>query len=168
MRAVDVAPLKIVDRQNQWRSVRKPREQLSQPGEGPPPQLLLVGHLFRRRPPPRLRDRLHALQHGKRTRQETHVRRQQTLRLVLGKTLQVPRKRIDQAVERLVRNRLSLIAPPREHHGVFTIQQLVQERANERGLPGSRPAEDEQRHRLPAVQRGEPAVQAPADVAIAR
>ena len=81
MRAVDVAPLQVVDRQDQRRLLRQSLQELAQPGKRATAQLLLVGHLRRLAGAP-VGNRLDTLQHGKRPRQEGHVRRQQRLCLL--------------------------------------------------------------------------------------
>ena len=113
-------------------------------------------------------DGFDALQHRKHPGQKRHVLRQQALRLAGRQPLQVPRQGVDQAVERLVRDRFSLVAPAREDDGLVLLDQLVEERSNQRGLAGPRPAEDEDRLGLAAVERGEQACRGPGDAATAR
>ncbi len=122
-----------------------------------PAQFLLVRCFLWWQPSPC--NRFEALEHGKRAGQETDIVRKQSFGLLDRQLLQVARQGVDQAVEGLVRNRLSLIAPPGENNRFLALQQLVEKRSNQRGLAGSCPAENEERNRLPPMQRGETSVQ---------
>ena len=157
-RAVDVAPLKVVDGQDQGPLLAQPpRAARAGAAKARRLQLLLVGHF--RRLAARQRHGLDALQHRKDPRQKGHVRRQQARRVAGRQPLEMTRQGVDQAVERLVRHRFSFVTAPREHDGVVFLDQLVEERSNQRGLAGARAAEHKDRLGRAAAQRGKQPVQ---------
>ena len=139
-RAVGVAPLQIVDRQDQRTAISQAGQELTQGAEGAAPQLLRVGDLggepWRRRhgpgPPQRRED----------PDQGSDVAGQERLRLQERQALHVLTQSIDDAVECLVGHRLLLVAPARQHNGLVAADQIVEEAPDQGGLADTRRAMD--------------------------
>ena len=156
--AIDVAPLKVVDGQDQGGPLRQPGQQLAEPRERAAAQLLRVGHL-RRRGTPHRDHRLDTLQDREDPGQEWDVRGQERLDFPRRQPLQVPRQGIDQAIQRLVRDRFSFVTPPEEDDRLVPGDEPVEERSDQRGFAGPRAAEDEDRLRAAQVEAGEHAIE---------
>ncbi len=129
----------------------QPHEQLAQRRRGPPAQLQRIGNL--EHPALGVGHRAHPPQHGKQARQRQHVARQKRRHLLVGEAPQVAGQHVDQAVERLVRHRLVLVAAARERHGVgVPPAHLEQEAVDQRRLAEPRGAVDPDHRRLTAGQ----------------
>ena len=128
--AVDVAPLKVVDRQDQRRSLREPFQSSRSPAKVRRRSSCWSGISAACRGGPTAIAST-PCSTGNDPRQERHVLGQQAPRLAGRQPLQIPRQRVDQAVQRLVRDRFPLVAAPREH------DRLVARQSARRGTTGS-------------------------------
>ena len=106
--------------------------------------------------PPRPRDRFHPLEDRKEPGQREDVARKERLGLVRGKSPQVLRQRVDQAVEGLVRHGLPLVAAPREDDAAgLPLGEVLQEAADERALAHPGGAAHEERDAAPLLRSRE-------------
>ncbi len=150
--AVDVAPLQVVDHQQQRPPRSQPRQQLAQRGEGAPAQHLeifgIAAALLR------LGDRGDPQKHRKKPRQSGDPGRQQHLRLVPRQAVEITAEGVDQAVEGLVGHRLLEEATPPQHHGSrIRLPRLGDEAIHQRRLADPRGAAHVHRHGASAAGR---------------
>src|SRR5207245_10967767 len=147
-----VAPLQVVDEEHERPAVRYPDEQLTQGPEGAALQLERVGDVE-----DRAAGAVHGpdlAEHGEDLRESEDVVREESLRLRRRETPKITAQGVDQGVERLVGNRLPLVATPDEDHRLaVSVLQLLQEAPNERALAHPRAAVDRHDDR-PAPFRG--------------
>jgi hypothetical protein len=159
--AVDVGPVQVVDRQDHRSAQRQRVQQPLERGERPPPRLVLdARRVDGRRQPRRVHPRrlLHqgdALEHREQPRQLAGVRAEQRRHLLGRLRQQVIGERVDQAVERLERHRLVLVAAAREDHRVAAVGQVGEEPLPERRLARARHAAQVRAGRSPAGRLGE-------------
>ena len=104
MARIDVAPVQVVDGQDQGLLPRQPGQQLAERSGGPAPDLELIRALERRRVC--VGDGIDVLQYREKPRQKRGILRQQFENGSLGKLLEMAAQGIEQAIERLVRDRL--------------------------------------------------------------
>ena len=139
--------MQIVDTHDQGRPVGHARQQLLQRRKRPPPLLLDVRRLDR--PQARGGHRFHLAQHRKDLRQRRDVTRHQAFGFQRTKALQVPRQRVDQAIDGFVRHRFALITAPCEDDRLRVIlAQASEEMGHQRALSNSRTAMDQHNHGL--------------------
>ncbi len=136
---VRITPLQVVNVQDERLHGGEAAEQVAQGGEGPAAQLVRVGHAGRLtvRGVGDCRD---APQHREQSHQRRRVERQQVGGLVPAQPRQMAAQRVDEAVQRLVRHRLLLVAAPRQHQRRAGVRQPVEEVLHEKGLAGAGPA----------------------------
>ena len=151
--AIDVAPLEVVDGQDQRRPVAQPGQQLTQGREGATAQLLGVRAL--EDPARGLGPGLDLPQAGEDPRQRGHVPRQEGRDFGFRQVPQVPPERVDQAIEGLVGDRLSLVAAAGQDDGVAPLDPLVQEAPEQRRLAGTRVPVEVEDHGAASGHRGQ-------------
>ena len=135
---VSIAPLQIVDCQHQWGPISHASEQFPK-GEGrPATQLLLAGDLTR--PGRCFPDGSHLLEHRKQPGQRPHVTGQKARYIGVAHARQAQGQGVDDAVQRLERDRLALVAAPPQHDG-FGVKRL-DEAIDEGALADPRRAAD--------------------------
>ncbi len=140
-RTVDVAPLQVVDGEDQRLAVADPREELAQGTESPAAKLLRVLDVGRALG--RFGHGVNPAQHGEHPRQRRHVAGHQALGFVPMQPAQEACERVDQRVDRLVGDRLLLVASAAQHDRLAALDQSIEESLEERALAGPRPAMDE-------------------------
>ena len=138
--AVGVAPLQVVDGHDEASPPRQRHQQAPERTHGAPAQLAGVGHALHRR---QVLDRRHVAQHWKEARESPYFGRERRSRLALRHRRQHVRQLVDDTVERLVGDRLALVAAPREHPDLGQPGQLLEEVFDQRGLAHARAAVDE-------------------------
>jgi hypothetical protein len=148
---VEVAPLHVVDDQDERVAGGHAGEQLAQRVQPAPPELVRVG---RRDPLRRRLDHLGAAQDREEPRHRQDVARQERLHLLAREPGQVAAERVDQAVERLVRHRLALVAAPGQHHRAALLGQLARDPLDQHALAHAGAAVHQHGHRLPVAHRG--------------
>ena len=132
--AVRVGPLQVVDPDDQRlgdpRAGAAARAAPRMPGAG--------GQADRRsRAPDRRRasgDSVHLQQHREHSRQRRHVGRQQLFDLLTWNRREIAAQVVDDAVERLVRHRLVLVAAAGEHDDVVARAELAEKAPHQRAL----------------------------------
>ena len=123
--AVGVAPVEIVDHQDESLPISQTREEISQRREGPMAELVRVERRLHLGELGDLRD---AAERWEGLRQRRDARGDQAPQLALRQARQHARDRIYDVVESLVRDRLSLVATPREsEHVVAPRRDLLEE-----------------------------------------
>jgi len=165
-RAVEVAPLEVVDRDDEAPPRRHAPQQRAQAREGAPPELGRVGRLLSRARARssarargcrgRHRDGLHAAEHGEQPQQRHELARrgQQPLDLARLEPPQVPRERVDHAVDGLVRHGLALVAAAGEADRLAPPGEPGKEPLDERALPHARRPVDVHGDRAPEPRDG--------------
>ena len=91
--------------------------------------------------------RLHPAQHRKNLRERRRIARNEGFGLAPGQPPQVPAERVDERVNRLVRNRLLFVAPAGQDDRLVALEQRLQESLNERALADPRAAVNKHGHR---------------------
>ncbi len=128
--AVDVAPLCVVDEHHQRLALRERGEQIAEGDERAPAySLRIVAGLV-----PAPADARDPLQDGKHTSQGRHVDRQRERFALFLEEHQMAAERIDGAVDRLVRDRLTLVSPPAENERFPALREAVEEVLHDRGF----------------------------------
>jgi hypothetical protein len=129
-RAVAVAPLHVVDEDDERVAPRDLREQITERDEGSLPQHLRIG------------DRLlgddgdpgDTPEDGEEARERPDVARHDDGHALIVEALHVAAECIDHGVDGLVRNGLALVSAPPQHLGLDVLLELVDEMVNERRL----------------------------------
>ena len=156
-RAVDVAPVNVVDVQDRRTEARQLREERAQRRKRALPHALRVvdgvnGQRCDRIDPP---------QHREETRKRPCVRRQRNGRAALLEGHQATTERIDHAVDRLVGDGLALVGASAQDHRIAARHQAVEEVLNESGLAHPRRAHHAHDHAASRPSGHEGLVQRP-------
>ncbi len=142
--AVRVGPVQVVDVPDQAPALGQAREQLAQRAEHARAAIVRIGHV---RDLGRQRDRLHPPQDREQSRQQRGAQGHQLRHLHWWELAEVAGERVGDAVERLVRHDLALVAAPGQHHRVGRARgQLLEEPLDELALahPGHALDEEDQ------------------------
>src|SRR5262249_13127635 len=113
---VGVAPLDIVDTQDQWPRARDALQQIAQSADRTPARFLWIRNLEVEHA--RFLDCLDATQDRKQARERDDVARDELATCCLVELDQMRTERVHDAVESLVRNRLTLVTAAGEHDRV--------------------------------------------------
>ena len=145
--AVSVRPLQIVDDQHQRPAVAQSCEQLAQLHEDAAAAFLriadVVGRLWR------ASEGFHVEQHGEGLRDQRGHPRQDRRRVDRGELAKAAAERVDDLVERLVGDRLALVAASRQNHRVwYLLAEVAREVADQGALADARLSVDQMNHGL--------------------
>ena len=146
--AVGVAPLHVVDPEDQRPAARQLGEHPPQRGERVAPHVLRVGG----RGLHGGGDGRHAPQHREQTREGPDVGRHRDGAVVVGEPHQVPAQRVDDAVEGLVGHRLALVGAAAQGDGLAAPDQAVEELLDERRLAHAGGAVDQHGDGAPGLR----------------
>ncbi len=144
--AVDVAPLHVVDVEDERPASRERAHELAQRTERALPHAMSVAH----RQVGEGREARDALDHGKQLGERGGVPRHPERPLDLLDADEEPGERVHQAVHGLVRDRLALVGAAAEHLRFATRLEVVEEALDEGGLAHARAAAHAHCHRLVA------------------
>ncbi len=156
--AVRVTPLCVVDPDHQGRAGGHAPEALAQCRERAAPKLVGFGQVLDATG--QRGDLLHARQDREDAREGRDVSRQERGRVGRGQRAQVPRERLDDAVERVERDRLARVAAPREHDCARLLDEPAGEAGQQRRLSHAGLAPHLDHHRAALRDRSERGLEA--------